>query len=85
METPKIHKLSNTVDFQLELAIEELLSEVFHEDKYDGILEITWRIRNLKKETKVEVVSKKMAVVPNKRKEKAVYYHVSQEKGVKKL
>jgi len=85
MDTPKIQKFSNTVEFQLELAIEELLSEAYHEEKYEGILEIKWSFDKSKKESKLNVSSKHVLIVPKKKQENTVYFQITQGKGVKRL
>lgn len=85
MDTPKIEKFSNTISIQLDLAIEELLAEAYHEKKYNGIIEITWNLNKTKKEAKLEVSSKDLLIMPKKRQLNSLYFQVSQDRGVKKL
>jgi len=85
MQKTKKQKLEFTVTFQLERAIEELLSEAYHEEKYDGLLAISWNHDVDSSKTNLSIQSKKIPAVPEKRQQNTVYFHVCQGKGTKRL
>ena len=86
MDLTKKQKLQFTTEFELEKGIHEILSEVYHEEKYDGVIEIEWGHKAKSgKLLELWVRGNKIPAVPARRKEQAVYFHVSREKGVKKI
>ncbi|NBP15561.1 hypothetical protein EBU95_14375 [bacterium] len=85
MQKTKKQKLEFTVTFQLERAIEELLSEAYHEEKYDGLLAISWNHDADSSKTNLSIQSKKIPAVPEKRQQNTVYFHICQGKGTKRL
>lgn len=85
MEKSKLEKFAITFSIQLEKGIDELLAELYHEEKYDGYAEISWNAITNKKETTLKINLKKMDFVPTNKKANCFYYHIAQNKGVKKL
>jgi hypothetical protein len=85
MQKTKKQKLEFTVTFQLERAIEELLAEAYHDEKYDGMLAISWEHNADKSKTDLSIHSKKIPAIPEKRQPNTVYFHVCQGKGTKRL
>jgi hypothetical protein len=85
MEKSKLEKFAITFSLQLEKGINELLAELFHEEKYNGYAEISWEVKSGKKETQLKLNLKKMDYFPINKKPHCFYYHIVQDKGVKKL
>jgi len=85
-------KLSYTIETQTQKAIEELLSDAFYIEKYEGFLDI-WPVEiNLEEQTKknkvlkIEFQSKKVKSFGSPSENKnAIRYHISQSKGVKRI
>jgi len=87
MDLTRKQKLQFTTEFELEKGIHEILSEIYHEEKYEGMIEIEWGHKQKQKKQQLElwIKANKIPAIPAKRKDCAVYFHVSREKGVKKL
>ena len=83
-------KLSYTLEVQTQKAIEELLSDAFYVDKYEGFLDI-WPEEmkvddNKTSVLKIEFQSKKVkSIASPQEKPNAIRFHISQSKGVKRI
>lgn len=83
----KEEKLVFTLKIEIEKMIDEILGQLFHEEKYSGVVEIWPEINeNSSGELKVEVKHQKIQNTTVKKKNKwSIRYHVAPEKGVKLL
>lgn len=80
-------KLSYTIEVQTQKAIEELLSDAFYIEKYEGFLDIWPKEINSQNNTlKIEFQSKKVKSIASiSEKPNAIRFHISQSKGVKRI
>jgi hypothetical protein len=85
MEKSKLEKFSITFSMQLEKGIDELLAELYFDEKYEGYVGITWETKIKNKEFQLDLSSEKLTHPPIKRKPRTNYYHIVQDKGVKKI
>lgn len=85
MEKSKLEKFAITFSVQLEKGIDELLADLFHEEKYNGYAEISWEAKPGKKETQLKLSLKKLDHFPVSKKPHCFYYQIVQDKGVRKL
>lgn len=84
-------KLLFTMQLNAERGTNELLSELYYDEKYEGYVDI-WPTLSIKKtvfskqRVKLQIGSKKvLAATSPLSNPNAIRYHVSQSKGVKKL
>jgi len=85
MEKSKLEKFSITFSMQLEKGIDELLADLYFDEKYEGYVAIYWETKVVNNEFQLNLSSEKLNHSPLKRKTRASYYHIVQGKGAKKI
>jgi hypothetical protein len=85
MKKTKLQKLDFTFETQYEKAKNELLGDLYHDEKYEGVAAIVWNYTVKKTETAIEFRVKKIPAVPPKREKNTVYFILAQGKGAKQI